>query len=161
MVTVFAFGSNMDPVQMRARCPSAKFSGTAELPGHRLVFVGHSNKWGGAVATVEPCEGRTVPGVLWRITEEDLARLDRFEGAPHVYEQRIGRVRGKAIVLYVHKRPVRGMPSASYVSTIRAGYQSAGLDETHLDSAVRRAQREKKKRAGASSMQLELRACAA
>ena len=47
----FAFGSNLDQEQMRARCPSAKLLGPAVLPGHALAFAGYSHRWGGAVAT--------------------------------------------------------------------------------------------------------------
>ena len=34
--TYFAYGSNLDAAQMRARCPSAKLLGAAILDGYRL-----------------------------------------------------------------------------------------------------------------------------
>jgi hypothetical protein len=50
--TYFAYGSNLDAAQMRARCPSAKLLGAAILDGYRLGFAGQSAAWGGGVATV-------------------------------------------------------------------------------------------------------------
>ena len=35
----FAYGSNMDPVQMEERCPGAVALGAAHLPGWRLTFT--------------------------------------------------------------------------------------------------------------------------
>src|SRR5690242_17987929 len=81
----FAYGSNLDLAQMRARCPRAERIETAVLRGYRIAFHGHSMRWGGAVATLVRTPGATVLGVLYRLSQHDLARLDRFEGAPRVY----------------------------------------------------------------------------
>ena len=35
----FAYGSNLDFVQMRSRCPSAQFVAVAKLPDHQLAFT--------------------------------------------------------------------------------------------------------------------------
>src|SRR5436309_7522291 len=43
----FAYGSNLDPEQMSARCPSHRVIGLAELKEHRLVFPLFSPRWGG------------------------------------------------------------------------------------------------------------------
>ena len=92
----FAFGSNLSDVQMRRRCPRAVLIGPAILRGRRLVFAGYSTKWRGAVATILPARGGRVPGLLYRISSADLARLDRFEGAPDIYARRERRVFDRA-----------------------------------------------------------------
>ena len=67
-----AYGSNMDTARMMARCPGARLVGVARLRGYRLVER--------LYADIEPAEGRSVRGVLWSVTEADLASLDRHEG---------------------------------------------------------------------------------
>ena len=70
----FAYGSNMDEEQMRHRCPDGATVGTARLPGYRFII----NSRG--VATVVPDGSSAVHGILWRITAECEASLDRYEG---------------------------------------------------------------------------------
>ena len=76
----FAYGSNMDTARMLARCPGARPVGAATLPGFRLVER--------LYADVEPSAGCEAKGLLWSVTEADLASLDRHEGvAGGVYER--------------------------------------------------------------------------
>ena len=76
----FAYGSNLDPDQMRERCPGSHVVGLAELPDHRLTFPLYSERWGGGAAGVARAHGSTVWGALYELSETDLAALDRFEG---------------------------------------------------------------------------------
>ena len=72
-----AYGSNMDLEQMQRRCPEAELLGTGRLEKWRLMFKGSKT---GAYATIEREKGKSVPILLWRITEMDEERLDRYEG---------------------------------------------------------------------------------
>lgn len=142
MPLVFAYGSNMNPVQMRRRCPSARFDSVVELAGYRLAFCGHSAGWGGAVATIERARKASVWGVVWRISEADLRALDRFEGCPSAYVRAWARGRkdGRTMHLYVHTATgSAARPSALYAATIREGYEHAGIGLRRLLAAVRRA----------------------
>jgi gamma-glutamylcyclotransferase (GGCT)/AIG2-like uncharacterized protein YtfP len=76
----FAYGSNMDPAQMRERCPDHQVVGLAGLRDHRLFFPLHSHRWGGGVASVQLHHGSTVWGVLYDLSEADLRSLDGIEG---------------------------------------------------------------------------------
>ncbi len=76
----FSFGSNLDPDQMRARCPAHREIGVAVLRDHKLVFPLYSGDWGGGVASVQLSHGNDVWGVLFDLTEEDLHALDGYEG---------------------------------------------------------------------------------
>ena len=76
----FAYGSNLEPDQMRARCPGSRVLCRAILPDHVLVFRGFSRDWEGAVATVEPAPGEVVHGVVFEVTPADVESLDRYEG---------------------------------------------------------------------------------
>jgi gamma-glutamylcyclotransferase (GGCT)/AIG2-like uncharacterized protein YtfP len=76
----FAYGSNLDPDQMRERCPESRVVGLASLRDHRLTFPLHSEHWGGGAAGLEHAHGEVVWGVLYELSESDLTSLDCFEG---------------------------------------------------------------------------------
>ena len=138
--TYFAYGSNLDAAQMRARCPSAKLLGAAMLDGYRLGFAGQRAAWGGGVATVvRDGEGR-VPGLLWALCDEDLERLDRFEGHPVAYERRrllvtvADGARRRAHV-YVKDAAEQSLPTEAYFGVLWQGYRKHGFDELALAMA--------------------------
>ena len=74
-----AYGSNLNLEQMAFRCPTAKVVGKSELKDYELLFRGGRR---GAVATVEPKAGSTVPVLIWEIQNRDEASLDLYEGYP-------------------------------------------------------------------------------
>jgi gamma-glutamylcyclotransferase (GGCT)/AIG2-like uncharacterized protein YtfP len=76
----FAFGSNLNPVQMAQRCPGHVVVGLAMLRDHKLVFPLTSSDWGGGVAGVHVAHGSNVWGVVYELTDEHVAALDRYEG---------------------------------------------------------------------------------
>src|SRR5438045_2371926 len=76
----FAYGSNLEPVQMGERCPGHVVVGLASLADHRLVFPRTSKSWGGGVAGVAPAPGETVWGVAFELTAAHLESLDAYEG---------------------------------------------------------------------------------
>ena len=138
----FAFGSNLSEDQMRQRCPSAVLLGRASLRGHRLVFAGFSWRWGGSVASIVASPGERVPGLLYRVSPDDLLRLDRFEGAPFVYARHQRRVLDGARTerrAHVYELAVGarcGEPSLDYVLTILRAYRRHGLALDALSSAL-------------------------
>ena len=75
----FAYGSNLDPEQMRERCPHHVVVGLAVLHDHKVAFPLYSNQWGSGVAGVVRAHGEKVWGVLYELDDEDLAALDVFE----------------------------------------------------------------------------------
>lgn len=75
----FAYGSNLDPVQLAERCPSALPRFRARLDDHRIDFTHFSARWTGGAADVLPHSGRHVWGVVYEMDASDLTRLDRFE----------------------------------------------------------------------------------
>ncbi|MGO8992059.1 MAG: gamma-glutamylcyclotransferase family protein [Polyangiaceae bacterium] len=130
----WAYGSNLDVAQMRARCPSARLLEPAMLRHARLVFRGHSKRWGGAVATVVWDPSSVVYGALYRLELADLARLDAFEGVPFVY----ARVRVSLCDVYGRRRRAQAYvrarggrcraPSPDYLLTILRAYEALGFD---------------------------------
>jgi gamma-glutamylcyclotransferase len=144
-VAYFAYGSNLDADQMRRRCPGARRLGTAMLRGYVLEFCGHSRRWGGGVANVRPARAGLVRGVVYSLTRDDLAALDRFEGHPWQYVRRRVRVahdggRVRQAVAYVMNAANRApsAPSDAYLDVLRQAYAALSFDEQGLRRAVRR-----------------------
>lgn len=133
-----AYGSNLNLPQMAQRCPSAKVLGTSEIKNYELLFRGSRT---GSYATVEPCEGKSVPILLWSVKPQDEKALDRYEGYPVFYEKVDMPVEldGKTVDAFIYvitEGHQLGMPSQRYVSTIAEGYQSAGFDNAALEDAI-------------------------
>ena len=80
--------------------------------------------------------------LVWRIQPKDEAALDRYEGWPHLYRKKTLRitVNGKRVYAMVYimneAHHPYGMPSMGYLSTIDAGYQTAGFDHHILIKAM-------------------------
>ena len=70
----FAYGSNMDKIQMDKRCPGAVPLAICKKLNYRTIL----NTRG--VATVIPEEGSISYGILWKVTDEHVKSLDRYEG---------------------------------------------------------------------------------
>ncbi len=83
----FAYGSNLSETQMYNRCPNSKLFKKAVLKGYKLYFTIYSPKWGGGCADVIKENGEEVWGLVYKISSEDLARLDSFEGHPIHYRR--------------------------------------------------------------------------
>lgn len=133
-----AYGSNLNLPQMAQRCPTAKVLGTSEIKDYELLFRGSRT---GFYATVEPCEGKNVPILLWSVHPQDEKALDRYEGYPIFYEKTDMPVEldGKTVNAFMYvmtEGHQLGMPSQRYVNTIAEGYQSAGFDTAMLEDAI-------------------------
>ncbi len=136
-----AYGSNMNQRQMAFRCPTAEVVGTSELKGYELLFRGGRI---GAVATVEPKEGGTVPVLLWKIRRADEEALDRYEGYPRLYGKETLQVEldGKevsAMGYIMTPGHELGIPSDAYADVIWEGYEQCGLDTKPLEDAINNA----------------------
>ncbi len=129
---VFAYGSNMNARQMAVRCPGAVAVCVARLPEHQLLFAGRSARWGGGVATIRPSRRSSVSGVVWRVSAQNLERLDEFEGFPYVYDRMpvlVDGADGESLWCYVYVKTAdeeRTRPSPEYLRTILDGYETAG-----------------------------------
>jgi gamma-glutamylcyclotransferase (GGCT)/AIG2-like uncharacterized protein YtfP len=151
-VNVFAYGSNVDQDQMRSRCPSARLVGVATLRGHAMAFAGYSASRCGPVATVFKCDALDVPGALYSITHDDLARLDRFEGVPWMYTRTSawvianGKRRRAEIYRLRSEQFARGLgtPSPAYLGLIVRAYHGLGLSKESLSIAIGLAARVKR-----------------
>jgi gamma-glutamylcyclotransferase len=142
-VLYFAYGSNLDEAQMRARCPGARREGRATLRGHRLTFGGFSHRWNGPVASVRRASGAEVAGLLYAVDDSALRALDRFEGCPFAYERVLRYVvdeRGRRRRAQVYLQPEDGFehwpPRVEYLAVIARAYRALGFDRRALVDAA-------------------------
>ena len=138
-----AYGSNLNRAQMALRCPDAKVVGTGEIKDYELLFRGNRN---GAVATVEPKKGESVPVLIWEISPRDEFNLDRYEGYPTFYYKKDIKVQYKGIrtgnrrtvtafAYIMHEERQIGVPSLFYLNTCLDGYDTFYFDKQILLNA--------------------------
>ena len=137
MTLYFAYGSNMDLVQMGDRCPAAVTVSRAELPAYRFII----NSRG--VATVAPDTTSTVQGLLWKISKKDERSLSRYEGVKQgIYKKAFVKVRlpdgttTRALV-YVATDSEPGGARAGYLEKILSAAEACGLPEAYRDQLRR------------------------
>jgi len=133
-----AYGSNLNVLQMKQRCPTAKLYGTGTVENYQLQFKGRPQN---AFATIAPKEGASVPVAVWELRPWDERSLDVYEGFPnHYFKQDIPvRMDGKEVVGMAYIMNLQmgyGLPSRSYYQTVLDGYEDCGLDASVLEQAV-------------------------
>lgn len=72
---------------MKKRCASSTPIEAGCLRGRRLEFTAYSSHWRGGVADVVPEQAAEVWGVVYEISNEDLKRLDEYEGEGSCYKR--------------------------------------------------------------------------
>lgn len=134
-----AFGSNINVPQMAKRCPGASIIGKGKLKDYKLTFRGTNI----GVANVEPKKGRTVPILLWGITNECEKALDIYEGYPRLYvKKEVDVVMDDEVIkamIYVmtpRYETSPAQPSRGYLDTIWQGYIQNKMPIVFLRRAV-------------------------
>ena len=123
----FAYGSNLLPSRLLARCTDAAVVGTAWLAGYALRW-NKQGKDGTGKCNIVPLPGSRVPGAVYEIPAEQMAELDLIEGG---YERVLVKLESGldawtyvALPDYVDETVV---PTAAYVAFVRDGRAWHGL----------------------------------
>jgi gamma-glutamylcyclotransferase len=123
--------------QMLERCPEMQRLGLAKLPGFRWIISkrGYAN----VVKTSES----EVEGILFKISDSDEIRLDRFEGANSGIYQKwelsvIFEGRKQTAMVYVDPLVEEGVPVDEYVLRINAAIREASLSDEYVDGQLRK-----------------------
>jgi len=127
----FAYGSNLCVRQMARRCPDAAEPRPAMLSDHEWLI----NQRG--VATVDPFTGSHVHGVLWQLSDHDLAALDSAEGVPVRYRRNRLTVHTDdgpfPAWVYIDHRVTPGAPRPGYLERIIDGALHHRLPKRWVD----------------------------
>jgi gamma-glutamylcyclotransferase (GGCT)/AIG2-like uncharacterized protein YtfP len=135
----FGYGMNTNISGMSSRCKDARLVGAACLRDFRLAFNHH--------ADIEEHDGDDVWGVLWNISHDDLACLDRLEGYPTYYtrEKLIVEYEGREhrAMVYIMNRRLDEYeePGEWYWDCLMQGYKENDLPVQQLWGALDRCPR--------------------
>jgi gamma-glutamylcyclotransferase (GGCT)/AIG2-like uncharacterized protein YtfP len=104
---VFVYGTLKRGQPNHHQLAGSRFSGQAELAGLELYDLGPF-----PMVIACPHPAAVVHGELYGVSPELLARLDRFEGVPRLYERQQRQLNdGRAVWVYVGRpRQVRHVP---------------------------------------------------
>jgi len=137
---VFAYGSNMDIEQMRERCPHSDLAHfVAEARGWRLFFPRRSEGRKGGVGSIERNADSLVWGVVFYISKDDLARLDRYEGVPAAYARErvnvmsVDGTRTDEVWTYIAvPQGAHFLPHGDYIGHYIRGAEHFGLPQEYI-----------------------------
>lgn len=122
----FAYASNLNKKQMLERCPDAKDRFSAVLPNYKLVFIGWSRKWHGAMANLQPFRGHKVRGALYEVTEAGMRRLEQHDVGYTRFNVTVfdeDNEPHQAVTLLKPGHEEEAMPSPEYAAVIKQGYR--------------------------------------
>ena len=124
MNLVFSYGSN-SIAQLRARVENPSLlAEPARAQEWQRIFCVRTITWGGAAASLIPYKDSVTYGAVVSLTDDELARLDRFEGGYHKEQLGVEILRSdkwvnmKAIVYLANAVYWTELPSEAYLSAI-------------------------------------------
>ncbi len=145
-----AYGSSLDRRHMERLCPGAVAAWGGEIKDHELAFQGEHKK---AFANIIPKAGSSVPCLVWRVSQEHIAALDRHEDVPTLYVKKevvveleevnpagepreFPEVTGFAYVMAGER--FTNLPCARYFISMETAYRKLGFDLDVLEGAFDR-----------------------
>ena len=87
-----AYGSNLHPLRLADRVPSARFVDVVALPGFTLAFHKRGADGSGKCLLKPDRAGAVAHGALYEIDAADKSTLDRHEGLGYGYAEEVIRV---------------------------------------------------------------------
>ena len=122
---------------MLGRCPHSPSQGPGWLEGWRLTFGGEDLGWEGALATVVEDPAKRVFVMVYDVSPQDEAELDRWESADTgLYRKirvRVQTLEGEALTwLYVLDGYEGGVPSARYLGVMADAAEKAGAPDDYV-----------------------------
>ena len=128
----FAYGSNLNHLQMKKRCKDSKFLKKIDLKDFKLTFRSVYR-----AADIEPKKNSIVPGALFEISKSDEKKLDVYEDYPILYKKLYFTYYNKTVMTYimVNKTEFR-YPTERYLNVVKRGYKDCKLDTKYLKVAL-------------------------
>ncbi|MBC2581329.1 gamma-glutamylcyclotransferase family protein [Clostridium sp. DJ247] len=128
----FAYGSNLNRLQMKKRCPDSVPLARVRLKGYKLVF----NKYADIIESKEDI----VYGAVYKVSNRDIKNLDIYEEYPRLYKKIdiiVEDDEGKSYNAFVYIMNEKGKvkPAESYYNIIVQGYKHWNLSLESLENA--------------------------
>jgi gamma-glutamylcyclotransferase (GGCT)/AIG2-like uncharacterized protein YtfP len=89
-------------------------------------------------ATIVPDPASTVWGILWDLTDEDVARLDRYEGVAQgsYHKETVSVIDTTGVVtealVYIARETDPGVPKADYIGRTLKGARAGGFPDVYV-----------------------------
>jgi len=132
MIYYFAYGSNLNHVQMKKRCPKCRFIKKYTLNNYQLTF---RSKYG--AADIERKVGKKVYGALYIISKCAEKKLDIYEEYPTLYKKIYFKYNRKKVMTYTMCRKTKLVPPTTrYLNIIKQGYKDCKLNIKSLQIAL-------------------------
>lgn len=138
----FAYGSNMNGQQLRARGVKPLSATVAKLLDYKIAFHGYEKKWDGALETVVAAPEHEVWGVMYKLTLSDGDILDSWQdvrldgtGAYFLFPSAVIDREGAKHPVLLYKKDILGvplMPSREYLDFIVQGALEHRLPEHYI-----------------------------
>ncbi len=128
----FAYGSNLNHLQMKKRCKDSIFIKKIDLKDFKLTF---RSKY--RAADIESKKNSIVPGALFEISKSDEKKLDIYEDFPILYKKYYFTYYRKKVMTYIMtKKTVFTYPTERYLNIIKQGYKDCKLNKEYLKIAL-------------------------
>jgi AIG2 family protein len=135
-----AYGSNLDPDQMRERCPHSPVESVGWLKGWRLTFAGEDVGWDGALVTLVQEPNAQTYVMLYDVSPLDEKVLDEWEGAglsgAGLYDKlrvRVSTLEGDKLAwTYVLVAYEGGLPSCHHLGLIADAAEKGGAPADYV-----------------------------
>jgi gamma-glutamylcyclotransferase (GGCT)/AIG2-like uncharacterized protein YtfP len=125
---------------MLSRCPESKFLTIGYRKGWKLVFDGYSEKRKGAVINAVPSETDILWGALYKISQNDLKRMDGFEDYPRSYQREKAEIiceNGIIKAYFYFRKPLEiGKPSQEYLDVVLKGAEECNLPKDYIEKYI-------------------------
>ena len=132
-VLYFAYGSNLNHLQMKRRCKDSIFLKKIILNDFKLTFRSRYR-----AADIEGKKNSIVPGALFEISKNDERKLDVYEDYPILYKKYFFTHYGKKVMTYTMvKKTSFAYPTERYLNVVKRGYKDCNLDNRILNKALK------------------------
>jgi gamma-glutamylcyclotransferase (GGCT)/AIG2-like uncharacterized protein YtfP len=129
----FAYGSNLNHIQMKRRCKDSIFLKKINLKNFKLTF---RSKY--RAADIEPKKNLMVQGALFEISKSDEKKLDIYEDYPILYKKYYFTYYKKKIMTYtMTKKTSFRFPTERYLNIIKRGYKDCNINIKYLKIALK------------------------
>ena len=128
----FAYGSNLNHLQMKKRCKDSIFLKKINLRNFKLTF---RSKY--RAADIEKKKNSIVQGGLFEISKSDEKKLDFYEDYPILYKKYYFTYYRKKVMTYtMTKKTEFKFPEERYLNIVKRGYKDCKLKKKYLNKAL-------------------------